>query len=169
MARFQNGLAAASLMILASAVSLGVAHAADVTAKAGGSIIDALTIEKTEDLYFGTIVPSATASDTVRINTGGELICGASLTCLGDDASVAAFSVRGERRFTYSVSLPEQVVLSNGSDTMTIISLDSSIGSQGTIAPNGRDAFTVGGTLSVAASQAPGDYSGTFNVTVEYN
>ena len=29
-------------------------------------------------------------------------------------------------------------------------------------------AFTVGGTLNVGASQAAGDYSGTFNVTANY-
>ena len=39
----------------------------------------------------------------------------------------------------------------------------------GTLASDGTDHFTLGGTLTVKANQTGGVYSGTFAVTVDYN
>ncbi|WP_373861577.1 DUF4402 domain-containing protein [Burkholderia multivorans] len=39
----------------------------------------------------------------------------------------------------------------------------------GTAGTAGTQTVYVGGTLNVAGNQAPGAYSGTFNVTVAYN
>ena len=149
--------------------SSGAAKAAEAVARAGGSIIAALAIEKTEDLYFGTVVPSPTVADTVRMTSGGQLNCGSNLTCLGDDATPAGFAVSGEGDFAYTVSLPDRIQLSNGTNTMQVVALEASIGDQGRLSEGGTETFTVGGILSVAAGQPVGDYSGTFSVTVEYN
>jgi heptaprenylglyceryl phosphate synthase len=38
-----------------------------------------------------------------------------------------------------------------------------------TLAANGTDSFTLGGTLNVQENQIGGQYSGTFQVSVDYN
>ena len=37
-----------------------------------------------------------------------------------------------------------------------------------TLLPSGLQTYYIGGTLSVGANQLPGDYSGTFALTVNY-
>ncbi len=51
---------------------------------------------------------------------------------------------------------------------MAVTAMDCSDGLNHTFLANGTDAFTVGGTLTVANAQEPGLYTGTFNVTVAY-
>lgn len=143
------------------------AVAADVETDAGAKIIAPLQIANTTALYFGTIAPSLTADDTVVVNAAGAKTCGSELTCLTDDHTAAAFNVTGEADHSYTIDLPTQIQLSNGADgSMTV---DGFAGSQetGTLS-NGADSFSVGGTLSVGANQATGEYTGTFIVTVEY-
>ena len=43
------------------------------------------------------------------------------------------------------------------------------VGTLQTSGDPGTDKFTIGGTLTVKASQASGVYTGSFNVTVAYN
>ncbi|MEO0882854.1 MAG: DUF4402 domain-containing protein, partial [Pseudomonadota bacterium] len=70
----------------------------------------------------------------------------------------------------YTVTVPTSVQIANAaSDTMTVdsfaaASLDGSFALSGA----GADAFNVGGTLTVAANQPAGEYTGTFIVSVEY-
>jgi len=164
----KNIFAFATALIIATGVQTG-AQAAEAEAKAGGQIISALEMTRASDLYFGSIVPNATQAGTVEVSSGGALTCGDNLTCLGDDISAAGFKVRGEADHGYTVTLPDTVTISNGSATMTISELSDSVSGESAISDAGTDDFSVGGRLSVAAAQASGVYSGTFNVLIEYN
>ncbi|MDG1824908.1 MAG: DUF4402 domain-containing protein [Henriciella sp.] len=141
------------ILAMASAAALlaAPAFAADASSTAGADIIAPLQVSNTAPLYFGTIAPSTTASDTVIVNAAGAKTCGSELTCLTTDHTAAAFDVAGEADYSYAITLPSSVNISNGSG--------------GTMAVNN---FTVGGTLTVAANQASGEYTGTFAITVEY-
>ncbi len=156
-------LAAASLAALAAAPAI----AADAESDAGALIIAPLQISNAQPLYFGTIAPSLTASDTVVVSAAGALTCGAELTCLDGDHTAAAFDVTGEEDRVYTITLPTNISIENlAGDTMNVNAFSGSQASGTLVA--GADSFTVGGTLSVGANQGAGEYTGTFSVTVEY-
>ena len=74
----------------------------------------------------------------------------------------------GEPGQAYVITLPASATLSSGGDTMTVDTFNHDAGGAPTL-PGGSDAFNVGATLKVGANQAVGTYSGTFDVTVNYN
>lgn len=161
----KNLLNAVALVALLGAA--GAANAAEVDAGAGAKIIAPLDISKTTDLYFGTIAPSLTQNDAVTVAADGSRQCGPALTCLTADHTAAAFAVTGEADAVYTISLPTAIKIANDTgEAMTVSDFTSSKAS-GTLAA-GRDVFSVGGKLAVAALQAAGRYTGTFTVAVEY-
>lgn len=163
----KNLVTATALVALIAGAGAGAAQAASVDAGAGAKIIAPLEISKKTDLYFGTIAPSLTQADEVTVAADGSRQCGPALTCLTADHTAAAFAVTGEADAVYTVSLPSGIEISNGKgDSMKVYDFASSKDS-GTLA-SGRDDFTVGGKLAVAALQPAGQYTGTFTVAVEY-
>lgn len=142
----------------------GSAQAAPSTGTATATIFAPITVTKTTDLAFGTIVAGAAAAN-VTITSAGVRTCDAGLTCSGTISAVS-FNIAGSTGEIVTVSSDAVVTLASGANTMTA-----------TLSPNattlmlagGVASFKVGGTLSVGANQATGTYTGTFNVTVDYN
>lgn len=139
-------------------------------ALAGASAVGAtLTLSKTADLRFGTMVPGAT-SGTVTISTDGARSCAGGVSCLSPETGAAAgFDVSGDALTNYSIMLPESTTLTDGeTHSMTVDGFADSLGGTGATDATGADAFSVGATLHVSAGQVPGDYQGHFDVMVEY-
>lgn len=153
-------------MAAVAALVAGGSYAADVDSSAGADIVAPLQVANATALYFGTVVPSIANADTVIVSATGAKTCGAELTCLTSDHTAAAFNVTGETDRVYTITLPNSVQISNGSENMDVDNFTGSKAS-GTLT-SGADSFTVGGTLDVGANQAAGEYTGTFTVTVEY-
>lgn len=151
--------------ILAAALASTSANAATANADATATILEQVTVTKSSDLDFGTIVVGATGG-TVDISTAGARTCGAALVCSGA-VTAAAFDITGTSGEVVDVTVDASVTLNSGGNSMTaaLTSSDASITLDGTAA---NDAFTVGGLLTVGASQAAGDYTGNFDVTVDY-
>ena len=102
----------------------------------------------------------------VRSATGGV-----TLPATAGTVSAATFNVTGTAGYTYTIAIAgDPLTVTSGGNTMTVIDFVSSPTSPATLAA-GNNALTVGATLNVGASQAPGIYiSGTpFTVTVNYN
>ena len=99
------------------------------------------------------------------MSTAGGVSCGVGLTCTGTTAA-GSFDVAGTSGAVVLVSGDASVTL-NGSlggsmtSTLTYSAPNITLGASG-------GSFQIGGTLSVGANQASGDYSGTFNVTASY-
>lgn len=155
-----------AIALMASAIA-APSFASDVEADAGAKIVAPLQISNSTALYFGTIAPSLTSSDTVVVSPAGAKACGAELTCLTDDHTAAAFLVNGEAGASYTIDLPSQINISNGAGANMVVDAFTGSKNGGTLVA-GEDNFTVGGTLDVAANQATGEYTGTFTVSVEY-
>jgi hypothetical protein len=95
------------------------------------------------------------------------------------DAKASNCSVSGDVAANYSVMVPSSVGLTDGrGHTMTVkaftVSNDGDSNSLSRLLHNdgtglGTDTFGVGATLDVDANQAPGNYSGTYSVSVQYN
>ena len=153
-------------LALAGVVSLGfagtVANAATATATAKGIILKQITVTKTSDLDYATIVTGAAAS-TVVVTPAGARTCGVGLTCTGTQTA-AGFSVLGTIGQVATVTVPATVTLTSGANTMTSTLLSSAA----TLTLVAANSFNVGGTLAVGANQADGVYNGTFTVTVDY-
>src|SRR3546814_4580656 len=80
--------------IAALAMNASAAHAATATGTATAKILRQITLTKTSDLQYATIISGATAS-TVAVSTAGGVSCGAGLTCPGT-AAAGRFDVRSE-------------------------------------------------------------------------
>ncbi|MDQ4418995.1 DUF4402 domain-containing protein [Sphingobium sp. DEHP117] len=142
----------------------GAANAAQGTASATATILSPITVTKTADLAFGKIIAGA-SSGTVTISAAGSLTCAAALTCSGTTAA-AAFDVSGSSSEIVTITPDSSVTLTSGANSMSA-SLNASAATL-TLNGSGAGSFTVGGVLTVGASQAAGSYSGNFNVTVNY-
>lgn len=78
----------------------------------------------------------------------------------------------GSASATYTVQLPgnDFVALTGPGENMAINDFTSDpSGAGGQLDAGGSQTLTVGGALQVGSDQTPGDYSGSFTVTVEYN
>jgi Mat/Ecp fimbriae major subunit len=158
--------AIAGAAVAAAGLSTTAAYAAPVTASATAraQILRQVTVTNTSDLDFGTIVSGAAAS-TVVVTPAGGRTCGAGLTCTGTTTG-ANFNITGTNSAVVTVTGDNSVTLTSGANSMTA-SLNRSSASV-TLSATGTGSVQVGGTLSVGATQADGAYTGTFNVTVDY-
>ncbi len=148
--------------VFAAAFASTGAQAATATATAKAQILKQITVTKTADLDFATIITGAAASSVI-VSPAGVKTCGAGLVCTGTVAA-AAFGIVGTTGSVVTLAADPSVTLNSGANSMTATLLTSAA----TRTLTGTDSFTVGGTLAVGASQADGAYTGTFTVTVNY-
>ena len=159
--------------IVAAVASPALAQSsATVTVNSSGRIIAPITLTKTSDLLFGTIIKPNTGNGTVLIGTGADTVAvtGTGTASMGT-ASRAKFTVGGEGGQTYTITVPPSFDLSNGTDTVAV-ALSKSITSgtlSGTLGASGSQDFQVGGGFTVTAAQSTGNYTGSFTVTTAYN
>ncbi len=164
MRKFEMKRALIGAAIAALAMTASTAHAAQATGTARAKILRQITLTNTSDLQYATIISGATAS-TVAVTTAGARTCGAGLTCTGT-ATSANFNVAGTDGAVVVVGGDSSVSLAGSlggtmASTLTYSATTVTLGATG-------GSFQVGGTLSVGANQASGDYTGSFNVTANY-
>lgn len=164
-------VAAAGAMLPAQAAG------ADSNAIANAAVVRPNTLIKTDDLDFGTLVSGPTGG-TVTVNpVTNARTTGGGVTPVGGGAHRAEFQGTGGRLLIF-VSGSTSVTLARaggGAAPMTASLVRAATTSGGGIAllgatllPSGVQTYYIGGTLTVPANQPPGDYSGTFTLTVNY-
>lgn len=145
------------------------ALAAGASAPAKAVVVRRLSLVKTDDLDFGTIARGA-ATGTVTINaaTGVRTTTGG-VIAQGGTPQRAIFVGAGQIGILSFVSIGPSPVLSNGAGgTMpTVLAVNGGTGIR-LFPGTGVQTFQVGGTLTVGANQAEGDYTGSFTLTVNY-
>jgi hypothetical protein len=142
---------------------------APFTAKA--KIVKPLTLTKATDLDFGTITMGAglTSSNVVVGRTGGAAAtsCGANLICTAPVA--ASFNVTGVALQQLSVTLSNvPATLVHTTDNTKNVSFSVDPDTSVTLNGSGLGSFDIGGSITVVAATADGDYDGTVDVTVSY-
>ena len=128
------------------------------------------TLVAAQPLSFGSF--AAGTGGTVSISAAGARSKSSGVTLVSSASGAAAsFNVSGNANAGYSITLPINgvVSLTNGANSMPVDNFTSSPASSGQLSAGGTQSLAVGATLSVGNAQASGSYSGTFNVTVEYN
>jgi hypothetical protein len=132
---------------------------------------ESVAINSVQGLSFGRFVAGSGGSVTVSTD-GNRNAGGGVLLIRSGQGSAAQFTVSGDSDATYTIQLPGNDFVSlTGSGTDMFINNFTSTpsGAEGQLGAGGSQALSVGGTLNVGSGQAPGDYSGTFSVTVSYN
>jgi hypothetical protein len=153
------------------------AQSSDLVSTTGTTrIMQPISIEKDNDLAFGSVVKPTSGTNTITVpvdSDDAEISGGGNGALAASATGNADFTVTGEGGSTYSISTPATFNMTrvSGSETLTVTlaasdptgTLSNAAGAEGT------DTFTVGGSFDVASTTVIGSYTGSFNVTVAYN
>jgi len=180
--RSAKGAVLAGALLAAQAIPApAFAQTAATANQAEAVIVSALSFFKVDDLMFGRIIPGTTAGTVVLAPDGTRTRTGGVRLASGPAAQPAAFAGRGAFNQRVAISVSSNTITLNrvgGGGTMNMDTFI--IGSTPTAAlttaplafriatPTGIFQFRVGATLRVRANQAPGNYVGTFAVTLQY-
>jgi hypothetical protein len=140
------------------------------TAESSARIVAPIAITKNTDMSFGIVAASGQAG-TVILATGSTTTTTGYVTLPATNAgtiSAAAFTVTGEEDYVYSIEHPVSIVLTDGTNNMTVSSINNSIGIQGTLVGS-TQTILLGGTLEVGVDQVPNVYENLTDLTVTVN
>ncbi len=123
-------------------------------------------------LNFGTFCSSADQPQSLTVTPSGTAGTSSTVCPVSSDISADRFTFfTSGTASAFDVSLPATATLHNAAgSTLTVNSFTSSCGTSGNscTVTNGTSAFTVGGTITVPVRATPGDYEGTYQVSVTY-
>lgn len=148
------------------------------SAEAQVAIVRPLSFFKIEDLNFGTVLPSA-ATGTVIIDPTGARTKTGSVTLMSTGFQASAFAGMGTNNQRVDISLGASQIFITGPGapmrvhTFVIGSTPTAVLSVTPMrfrinSATGAFTFPVGATLDVGANQAPGTYTGNWNITLNY-
>jgi hypothetical protein len=171
----RNTLRAAAAIALA-ALAVGSYAATSASNTATAEVVTPLGITAGTELNFGTIAGGDAVGTVIMSAAGARDKTGDAQLLAGTTPTAATFNVTGAAGKTYAVTLPADgiVTLTGQTDdtkTMAVntFTYSAASGQTPTIAGHGTDTISVGGTLSVGATQTSQTYQGSFNVSVIYN
>ena len=161
----------AMMVGLAALAAAAPAHAANNVATVQANVVKPLILTWLQDLDLGTIAlgPGTWSNATVGISRAGVFSCtNANLICTGA-TQVARYNVSGTNNRTVLISAPNVTLVNQGDPTKTLTMVVDNPGSAllTNSGPPGTN-FSLGGSISLNSSTVSGTYSGTFNVTVDY-
>lgn len=115
-------------------------------------------------LSFGTIIGGT--AGTVIVNDDGTDGGGTATQTSDSVLSADSFTVDGDPGRAYDISTGGGNVSAGGTNIPFTTSPSAASGSLDGV--TGQDSFTVGGTLSVAGTEAANTYTGSYDATVTY-
>jgi hypothetical protein len=163
---------------LASAAP-ALAQSASDNAQTEAIILRPLSFFLVDDLHFGDIIPNPAAAGTVRLQPNGTRTATGGVVLVGNSHQPARFAGLGRFNQQVAISLQSNTIWINGPGprmrvrTFEIGSTPTAILSTSPLrfrisSPTGAFNFPVGAILEVGANQPPGDYAGTFTITLNY-
>ncbi len=165
-------LVAMSAALAAASFATSASAAASATATATAEILQSLTLTADSALDFGQI--AANTGGTVTVKSDGSVSQTGGLIWSGNK-NPAGFTVTGTKGASVAVTLPTvaaTLYLGGNTASPNKMVLDqftaTPTGAFQLNATTGQGHIDVGGRLTVGSAQAPGLYSGTFAVSVEY-
>ena len=147
---------------------------ASATANSSMTLLRPMSVAKTQDMGFGTIVQG---NGLITLAADGTLTTGGTTDKTASSASsvkVAQFTISGEGAQEISITVPGTFSLTNGSSSLTVTTLHNitdvaHTNLSGSLAGSGSYSFNVGGSFSLAGTEATGNYTGSFTVSANYN
>jgi len=158
-----------SAIISALAILPASVQAATASATASATVLTPIAIATNTQMSFGDLYADNVAIGTVVLAVDGSRTVTGPVAKGATAGAAAAFTVTGTNSATYALTLPstDVTITSAGSDTMIVNTFTHN--STTTLSAGGTESFNVGATLNVGISQVATSYSGSFNVTVNYN
>ena len=166
------------MLIAGSALAPAPALAGTATATAKAIVLRPLSFFAIQDMNLGDIIPGA-GGGTVRLYPNGTRTSTGTIVLSGSSHQPARFVGLGTPNEQISMTVPAATVYLTGPGApMPLTNFE--IGSTPTVILSGTPTFfriasaignfnfPVGATLTVAANQTPGNYSGTFSITLNY-
>lgn len=146
---------------------VGISHvssAETVSGTASVEIRQPVALSQVQALEFGII--SADAADTISVAPDGQFssLNGATLS---GASNAGRFSAQGQADTAVIISFADGV-LSGVGDSMVIRNFSHNVGASPRFDTDGALIFNVGADLVINASQLPGLYNGTYQVSVNY-
>jgi hypothetical protein len=165
--------------LVAGAGAPAFAQASDLeTTSASVRIIQPIALSQAvgNTLSFGTIIRASSGDNTFTIAPGANTIvktgAGNGEALASSTISRATYTASGEGGQAFSFSLSTLQLTGPGSPitvaltpTFTSGSFSGTLGSAGAF----QTPLFVGGAITIASTQASGDYSGSFTATLAYN
>jgi len=163
-------LAAALLAALSAMPSAAIAAPARATGTATIDLLSPLTIQKLQDLDFGTVAVTAAGTAVIdpvanSISTTGGLVAA------GGTPHAALFRGAASQNSVVNIKLPKQPITLTrvgGTETVTVSNFTLDGPTKRQMAQATTFDIKVGATLTVPAGQIAGQYTGTFDVTAQY-
>ena len=158
--------AAVAALALTATPALAVDPNQHATATA--RIIKPLTMTWVQDLDLGSITLVDSGPTTVGITRAGFFSCpGPAVTCSGTP-QVARYTITGTNNQVVTVNSGNVSLVGPAGSTPMLLTVDApasiNLGNSGA----SGTPLSIGGSISVAGTQAEGTYTGTFAVTVNY-
>lgn len=125
----------------------------------------ALSHDLNAALNFG-IICSAPHQQTITIAPNGA-VSSTNLFCSAQNTSADAFTITGNNGQSFDVTLQSSVIITNGVNNLNVTNLTPSCLNNCVMSGNTYN-LNVGGTLTIPANAALGDYTGNYSVLVTY-
>lgn len=174
--RFKFYLAAIAATTAFAAPAFAAPVSVTATAEARGLVLQPLTLTKSDDLDFGTVLASTVFGQvTINADTGNRTSSGGVTQVASNAGQRALFTGAGTagQLVTLTLSPPTSNLLvstTNSADTILVsaLVLDNGNANSLTIGLGGTFQVGVGGTFDIAANQPNGFYKADFNLTADY-
>ena len=154
---------------IASAIA-APAGAVTQNATVNANVVRPLTLASQQNLDLGTITLGlgTWSGATVGISKAGVFSCSAKVICTGAP-QVAKYKVTGTNKMVVIITAPNVTMVNQADPTQKLTLVVDSPG-QVTLTSSGEPGitFSLGGSVTLSSSTSTGDYTGTFNVTVDY-
>ena len=161
----------AMMISFAALAAAAPAHAANNVAQVQASVVKPLILTSLQNLDLGTMTlgPGTWSNATVAISKAGIFSCtNANVICIGA-TQVASYNVSGTNNRVVLISAPNVTLVNQVDPTKTltlVVDKPASVLLTNS-GPPGTN-FSLGGSITLSSTTAGGTYSGTFNVTVDY-
>ena len=166
------------LLIAGTATAPALAAPRSQTATGKAIVLRQLSFFKVQDLDFGSMIPGTTGG-VVRVLPDGTRTATGTVVLVGNTQAVARFAGLGTYNEQVDISMSSNSIQLTGPGapmTASLFEIGSTPTAILTTTPTrfrigstlGNFNFPVGASLTVNANQAPGNYAGTFTITLNY-
>ena len=161
------GLAWAALA--ADAAQAAPGDTFQINGNARVQVVGPTQIASLSELRFGAMMQPV-ADGTVIVAPDGSVSGTADVSTFPGNRGPARFLVRGERRRFFLTRVPTTISISNGTSSMVVDTFTGNFanGRMARFDNNGDFDLYIGATLYATANQEPGNYSGTFELSIVY-
>jgi hypothetical protein len=163
-----------SLMIFIAAATASVATPAQAITQSttvNVTVVKPLSLTAVQSMDLGTITLNGGTwtTATVGISKAGVFTCANTYVICSGAPHVARYKVTGTNKQVVLISVPN-VTLTNQNDSTQKLTLVADTPSSVTLTSSGEPGITwdIGGSITLSSTTADGTYTGTMNVTVDY-